>query len=315
MQNAKLLYRYALSYKVILTIIFVCMLLLIAYNGYAFDHVSITLKAGWNMVSFPGTLADTSPDSLVGANSQIILPMYMYDPESFSYVEATEIEPGKGYWILTMVAETLTADITFSSSYTMVLKAGWNMIGSVYSDVNFSDPQDAPDGSVILPIYTYSPTSFGYYEDTMIETGMGYWVLALQDCSLTVGEVIPIEEPGFIDGLVVDASNDLPLEGAKIAVSGIAGESLSGADGKYAYPVPESEEYDVTISRVGYTTFQHKIDAVKGRDVAMKTARLTPLDTKKNIITPSEGGVATDSTGTIKLDIPQGLSSKRRMWR
>ena len=135
MKNAKWICRYALSYKVTLILMLACMIFLLICDGYAFDYANgtanIPLKAGWNMISFPGTLADTSPDSLVKEGSQIILPMYRWDPESYSYVEVTEINPYEGYWILTMADETLTAEITLSFSFTISLKAGWNMVGSV----------------------------------------------------------------------------------------------------------------------------------------------------------------------------------------
>ena len=65
------------------------------------------------------------------------------------------------------------------------------MIGGVNGTVDFSDPQDNPDGSVILPIYTYNPDSFGYVEEASIESGKGYWVLAIQECTLTLSVASP----------------------------------------------------------------------------------------------------------------------------
>jgi hypothetical protein len=63
------------------------------------------------------------------------------------------------------------------------------MIGSVSKVVDFSDPMDSPDQS-ILPgtLYEWSASGFTYKPSTYIEPGRGYWVLTLQDCQLTVGE-------------------------------------------------------------------------------------------------------------------------------
>ena len=148
---------------------------------------NIILYSGWNMVSFPGTLSNPSVDAIIPQGSNIIPPLYTYDPASFSYKEVTEVKPGEGYWILSLADEYLRADmIAPMTGITLDLKLGWNMIGGVNGTVDFTIPQDDPDNSVIPPIYTYNPTSFGYEERTSIQPGIGYWVLALQECSLTL---------------------------------------------------------------------------------------------------------------------------------
>jgi hypothetical protein len=105
---------------------------------------------------------------------------------TFSYKEVTAAKPGEGYWALSMADEILNANITPISDLTINLKQGWNMIGGVNGNVDFSDPQDNPESSVIPPIYTYNPSSFGYEEKTAIEPGKGYWILALNECILTL---------------------------------------------------------------------------------------------------------------------------------
>ena len=106
-----------------------------------------------------------------------------------------------------------------------------------------------------------------------------------------------------MDGFVYDASTDLPLEDAEITIGGVKGIILSDSEGRYAFPTPGSGEFDVTVTKEGYTKFQHKVTAVGTRDVALKPARLTPLDSKVTPIIASEGGTATDSTDMIELDI------------
>jgi len=170
----------------------------IPYNNYPYALVigkkslstpepfSLPLATGWNMISFPGTLDDSSVDTLIPQSSNIIKPFYTYDPTNFSYKEVSEVKPGEGYWALSMADETLSANVTPVTSLVLNLMAGWNMIGGVNGTVDFTDPQDNPDGSVIPPLYTYNPTSFSYEEKTSIEQDKGYWTLALQDCTLTL---------------------------------------------------------------------------------------------------------------------------------
>jgi streptogramin lyase len=142
------------------------------------------LKAGWNMVSTPVVLSNPLVEALIPQGSNIIPPLYTYDPSNFSYKEVSEVKPGEGYWVLTIADEVISTSGTPVTSLVLNLKPGWNMIGSVISNVDFTDPQDTPDDSVILPIYTYNPTTFSYEEKTIIEPGVGYWVLSLQDCTL-----------------------------------------------------------------------------------------------------------------------------------
>jgi len=146
----------------------------------------IALKSGWNMISFPGIPSNPSLDALIPQGSNIIAPFYTYSPTSFSYKEISEVKPGEGYWALSLADESLSANIAPVPSMILKLKPGWNMIGGVDVPVNFLDPMDNPDGSVIPPIYTYNPASFGYVEKANMEPEIGYWVLALQDCTLTL---------------------------------------------------------------------------------------------------------------------------------
>jgi hypothetical protein len=60
------------------------------------------------------------------------------------------------------------------------------MIGSVINSVDFSLPNDEPDGSVQSFAYWWNPTNKAYDYETAIEPGKGYWVASLQNCTLTL---------------------------------------------------------------------------------------------------------------------------------
>ena len=150
------------------------------------ETVYISLKAGWNLVSLPGELIYPSPDSPIQPESNIANPFYKWDPASFSYVEATGINPGEAYWMLALKDIEVSCLVNPVPSLILNLKPGWNMIGGVNCIVDFSDLQDDPDNSIIPPIYTYNPSTFSYLEKPGIEPCVGYWVLVLQECSLTI---------------------------------------------------------------------------------------------------------------------------------
>jgi hypothetical protein len=70
----------------------------ITINGTPVDTWTTYIKAGWNMigsVAANSSIADPDDDP----DGSIIPPAYWWDSESKSYVLATDIDPGKGYWI------------------------------------------------------------------------------------------------------------------------------------------------------------------------------------------------------------------------
>ena len=62
-----------------------------------------------------------------------------------------------------------------TDSYTMDLKVGWNIIGSVAGVYDFSGPQDDPDGSIAnCSFFEWQSSGFTYHESLQIEEGKGY---------------------------------------------------------------------------------------------------------------------------------------------
>jgi len=153
--------------------------------------ITLDLSAGWNMIALPGNPTNPDPQSLIGSSQTFLSPFYYWNPTGFSYKPVTQLVFSQGYWVLSINpdGERIVLPVELAPSYTAQLKAGWNMIGSVSKVVDFSDPMDSPDQS-ILPgtLYEWSASGFTYKPSTYIEPGRGYWVLTLQDCQLTVGE-------------------------------------------------------------------------------------------------------------------------------
>jgi hypothetical protein len=142
----------------------------------------IPLKAGWNMVSVPLTLGNSS----VGAVFPGVAVVYTWDPVSKTYIVPTTVEPDTGYW----VAVTQDGNITITgvpvTTWTSDIKAGWNMIGSVISNASITNPNDNPDNSVQSFAYWWNPVARTYVLTTNIEPGKGYWAASVRDCTLTL---------------------------------------------------------------------------------------------------------------------------------
>jgi len=93
----------------------------------------------------------------------------------------------EGYWILTLSDETITVCLKSSATtYTISLSQGWNMISGIAGSADFTNPQDNPDGAVLPPAFWWNPATFGYESKSTIEPCKGYWVLALEACTLTL---------------------------------------------------------------------------------------------------------------------------------
>ena len=146
-------------------------------------EIQIALEAGWNMVSIPVVPQDTSVAS-VFAGAEVV---YTWDPTTKTYYVPTNVQPDKGYWVAVLSDSVLSVTGVPVYTWTADIIAGWNMIGSVFgSVVDFTDPQDNPDGSVESFVYWWNPVTKSYEFGTIIEPTKGYWAAATQDCSLTL---------------------------------------------------------------------------------------------------------------------------------
>ena len=81
--------------------------------------------------------------------------------------------------------------------YTLHLEQGWHLIGGVSSPVDFSDPNDSPNGAV-LAAYDWDALSQEYVPTSTLYPNTGYWIAVIEECDLTVGEEISLAKTGTI---------------------------------------------------------------------------------------------------------------------
>jgi hypothetical protein len=143
-------------------------------------------QAGWYMVSLPVIPPDSSvatlfPTALGGM-------AFGWDPVGGAYVANNKMKPKKGYWIAIPSATTATVTGPPLNTYTEHFATqGWYMIGSVSGTVNFSDPNDNPNGNVLSPAFGWDVASGAYIPTTMLNEKQGYWAAVFGACDLTVG--------------------------------------------------------------------------------------------------------------------------------
>ncbi len=146
------------------------------------ECIDIPLKSVWNMVSVPVIPADNSVASVFPG----VEVVYSWNPVTKSYYIPTEIEPYKGYWVAVLSDTVITVCGSPVNSWTDDMTAVWNMIGSVSGSVDFTSPDDNPDGSVEPFAYQWDPVGMSYVLVTTLDPTKGHWIAATQECTLTL---------------------------------------------------------------------------------------------------------------------------------
>jgi len=144
---------------------------------------SITLQPGWNMVSVPLLLPDMSMSTVFDGAEAV----YTWNPSTKSYVQPQELDPSAGYWVAVNAVRTLEYAGVPVSGWSLTLQPGWHLAGSVCGGtVDFSEPDDEPDGSVEGFTYSWNPQSKSYTYSRALEPGRGHWVAVTAPSVLTV---------------------------------------------------------------------------------------------------------------------------------
>ena|GEM_PF-978622 len=157
---------------------------------------------GWYMVSLPvipqeRTVSTLFPTAL-GGNA------FFWNTEILSYETKTQMETKKAYWIA-IPAQTVSQVIgvplyTYNRHFS---SQGWHMIGSVMGSIDFTNPNDNPDGFVHTPVFGWDPVDGAYNPTTTIDEKNGYWAAVFGECDLTVGPT-----GGYREGRVIAAKTD-----------------------------------------------------------------------------------------------------------
>ncbi len=169
----------------------------------------ITLNAGWNMVSSPvieNTPADAS-DAQAFYGSRIIstdcaaTALWNWNGKSYETpgrnVVGTVLAPIKGYWIYSSApcAITVQGD-RGASAEGAALHAGWNQIGAPYAKTDFASL--AQNCKILSGPWGYDSTR-GYFKETALVPGNGYFVKVASNCVLGQTDANPPNPPSGYD--------------------------------------------------------------------------------------------------------------------
>jgi photosystem II stability/assembly factor-like uncharacterized protein len=167
-----------------------------AFIGSAFaaeQTFTITIKASvtfdfpisggaWYLISLPVIPPDSSVSALFGNGVSAV----GWNNNHNVYDNANKLNPQIGYWLAVNQAHSAIISGMPVPNFTAHFSPGWHLIGGLANAIDFTNPQDTPDGSIIAT-FGWDPASGSYYPTTTLEPGKGYWIAVAQECDVTIG--------------------------------------------------------------------------------------------------------------------------------
>ncbi len=139
------------------------------------EQEDIALSPGWNMVTPPFVLADSS----LSAWFESVPGYYTFNTESGGYDTQEYLRQSIGVLTYSDVETTLTMTGDMIETVTFPLKEGWNMCGG--PSFNIDTDQFAADSSIVMPVYILDAETRNYQETDRIQPGQGFWILSTED--------------------------------------------------------------------------------------------------------------------------------------
>jgi aminopeptidase N len=130
-----------------------------------------TLSSSWNLISLPVTVADNHLTTIFPGAS----PMAFLYVDSTGYQTTDTISNGVGYWIRYATRQDVTINGAPRLRDTVHLKPGWNLIGTLSSNVPIASIVSNPPGNVVSNYFGYFSSYMAIME---LWPGFGYWVKA-----------------------------------------------------------------------------------------------------------------------------------------
>lgn len=143
-----------------------------------------SLLKGWNLLSCPGVPVISDINIIKSGNTNIGA-MIIYDEIQKKYMLTTTIIFGKSYFIAALNNTQITIEYYPRSSLTLIVKKGWNPLGSISGSVLTGSIISDPIGKLGAIVHWNYDTK-KYEVATTIEPGVGYMLAGLGDCTLTM---------------------------------------------------------------------------------------------------------------------------------
>lgn len=137
-------------------------------TGRGLFHRQINIAAGWNLLSLPLIVTNRA--------KTVLFPTAKSNAFIFngnSYAISDTLTDGVGFWLKFNSSQALNFFGIPNSIETVYVHTGWNMIGTLSSDILSTNIIQSPSGIVTSKYYRYSD---GYLISDTLQTGLGYWI-------------------------------------------------------------------------------------------------------------------------------------------
>ncbi len=136
------------------------------------NFVAVNNSSGWNLISAP-VISNNLTISQAFNNPQS--RAYYFDGK---YVISDTVHPGLGFWLKFNSAGTSFIPGNPLTGISIPVKSGWNLIGSLSTNIPVYSIASVPPNIMVSPFYGYNG---GYYNSPIIEKGRGYWIKTNQN--------------------------------------------------------------------------------------------------------------------------------------
>ncbi len=162
---------------------------------YNMNTAYFRLRRGWNLVSTPVYLPNDSIINVFPTSADSFAYRWVYDEESggFIYERAYTIEPGYGYWVLSL-ADTMyeISGGLPARSFDIPVHTGWNLIGvpATPSNIPVRNLRTYPSGLLgsYRYVYAYDADDTSYVRVEKLLPGKGYFIFVNGNGVLRIGE-------------------------------------------------------------------------------------------------------------------------------
>ncbi len=152
---------------------------------------NISLNTGWNLLSIPLAMADTSIESVLSSISGNWSVAKCYDGTTKTWKTYrpigtqtfTTIDNTMGVWLRATENCTLTVNGAIPTSTGITLKAGWNLVGYPSDTPRLASEILPPEADIVSVYQTASPYIQDFTDLSLVtmSAGNGYWVHATTD--------------------------------------------------------------------------------------------------------------------------------------
>ena len=176
------------------------LILLVGVLLYATDRdiceIPVENQEGWILVGLPVYVSDNSYQTLFPGSIENTL----FSFSDGTYTQEDELILGEGYWLRFSEDQSDTLIGECIDDFTISMSEGWNLISVVSRPVSVDDIID-PAGIIVEgTVYGFSG---GYYEPTVLEPGIGYWVRCYNEGEIIIPEITVTDIDGNVYETVI----------------------------------------------------------------------------------------------------------------